>query len=199
MITANGCRRDWVAGNTPTLNLDFVLHCLFSDLESRHFGQTHLWCSEWVWPPPVNWQFVKPPPWTSKGEDDDCGNGDDDGDCDDDKDWNGGRDDDNGGGAHDDEGEGSDEGWSDDERDDSAIGKVEVMMMKGAEVARCQHFRRKTVKLTNKVWLNAPLLSLSPQFEAWVWQVGQWEVRDAAPLYHGEWSYVSMCVFVHQR
>ena len=31
------------------------------------------------------------------------------------------------------------------------LGKVEVMMMKGAEVTWCQHFRRKTVELTNKV------------------------------------------------
>lgn len=38
MITANGCRRDWVTGNAPTLYLDFLLHCLFSDLKSRHFG-----------------------------------------------------------------------------------------------------------------------------------------------------------------
>lgn len=29
--------------------------------------------------------------------------------------------------------------------------KVEVMMMKGVEVTWCQHFRRKTVELTNKV------------------------------------------------
>lgn len=29
--------------------------------------------------------------------------------------------------------------------------RVEVMMMKGVEVTWCQHFRRKTVALTNKV------------------------------------------------
>lgn len=29
--------------------------------------------------------------------------------------------------------------------------KVEVTMMKGTEVTWCQHFRRKTVELTNKV------------------------------------------------
>lgn len=29
--------------------------------------------------------------------------------------------------------------------------KTEVMMMKGAEITWCQHFRRKTVELTNKV------------------------------------------------
>lgn len=38
MIIANGCRKDWVAGNAPTLYLDFALHCLFSDLESRLLG-----------------------------------------------------------------------------------------------------------------------------------------------------------------
>lgn len=27
-----------VAGNAPTLYLDFLLHCIFSDLESRYFG-----------------------------------------------------------------------------------------------------------------------------------------------------------------
>lgn len=38
MITANGCCRDWVTGNAPTLYLDFALHCLLSDLESRQLG-----------------------------------------------------------------------------------------------------------------------------------------------------------------